>query len=81
MDSTDDFRTYGKKMVDLIADYHDKIRETHVVPDVKPGYLRKLLPEEAPQEPQSWESISDDIHAAILPGMVNWNSPHFHAYV
>ena len=68
-------------MVDMIADYHDNIGNVPVVPNVEPGYLRKLLPEEAPFYPQSWENICEELHEAIIPGIVNWNSPHFHAYV
>lgn len=80
VDSTDDFRKYGKKMVDLIADYHDNIRNLHVVPEIEPGYLSKILPNEAPETPESWESIEKDFHDAILPGVTHWNSPNFYAY-
>ena len=36
-------------MVEYIADYLENIRERRVFPDVKPGYLRELLPDHAPQ--------------------------------
>jgi histidine decarboxylase len=39
----------GKEMVDYIADYLENIRDRRVFPDVKPGYLRELLPHHAPQ--------------------------------
>ena len=39
----------GKEMVDYIADYLENIRDRRVFPEVKPGYLRELLPEAAPQ--------------------------------
>ena len=66
-------------MVDLIADYHDNIKNLPVVPDVEPGYLSKLLPDEAPKLPESWDSIEKDFFNAILPGVTHWNSPNFHA--
>ena len=66
-------------MVDMIADYHDNIKNLHVVPDVKPGYITNILPEEAPQFPESWESIEKDFQNAILPGVTHWNSPNFYA--
>lgn len=78
IDSTDDFRKYGKMLVDLIADYHDNIRDYKVIPDVQPGYLEKLLPNEAPNEPESWESVIEDFQKAILPGTTTWLSPNFH---
>ena len=64
----------------MIADYHDKTREFPVLPDVRPGYLSKLLPTEAPDHPESWESICKDFDTAILPGMTHFNSPNFYAY-
>ena len=42
----------GKEMVDYIANYLENIRERRVFPDVKPGYLRELLPDHAPQVEQ-----------------------------
>merc|ERR1719450_426390 len=74
------FRKHGKEMIDLIADYHENIRSFPAVPDVKPGYMRELLPKEAPQHPETWQSVIEDINKAILPGLTHWHSPHFHAY-
>ncbi|XP_066930390.1 aromatic-L-amino-acid decarboxylase-like [Clytia hemisphaerica] len=80
INTNDDFRKFGKKMVDLIADYHENVPNMPVLPDVKPGYLAKLLPDEAPKEPEPWESICEDFKKAIVPGITPWNSPNFHAY-
>ena len=74
------FRLIGKEMVDYIADYLENIRDRHVFPAVQPGYMRNLLPEEAPDQPEEWESIFNDIERVIMPGVVNWQSPHMHAY-
>ncbi|XP_069766656.1 histidine decarboxylase [Narcine bancroftii] len=70
----------GKELVDYIAEYLSTIRQRRVYPDVKPGYLRTLLPPSAPQEPENWSSIFSDIEKLIMPGMVHWQSPHMHAY-
>ena len=43
MDS-EQFRKYGKEMVDYIADYYDNIRQRPVIHNVSPGYLPLLLP-------------------------------------
>ena len=37
-------------MVDYIADYLENIRDRRVFPDVKPGYLREMLPDVAPNQ-------------------------------
>ncbi len=43
MTSSDEFREFGKAMIDYVADYLDNIRDRRVVPDVKPGYIRHVL--------------------------------------
>lgn len=51
-----------------------------VLPSVEPGYLCKLLPTEAPEEPENWKDVMEDLKKFILPGITHWNSPNFHAY-
>ena len=51
-----------------------------VLPTVKPGYLRPLIPEEAPEDPENWENVMNDIERVIMPGVTHWHSPQFHAY-
>ncbi|XP_043530521.1 histidine decarboxylase [Chiloscyllium plagiosum] len=76
----EEYRRHGKELVDYIAKYLSTVRERHVSPDVKPGYMRDLLPDRAPQEGESWSSIFEDIERVIMPGVVHWQSPHMHAY-
>lgn len=40
-----------------------------VLPDVEPGYLRPLIPSEAPQTPDSWQDVMADIERVIMPGV------------
>ncbi|KAJ8343595.1 hypothetical protein SKAU_G00309240 [Synaphobranchus kaupii] len=42
--------------------------------------MRKLLPDNAPVEPENWDTIFNDIEKIIMPGVVHWQSPHMHAY-
>ena len=79
MDSKE-FRIRGKEMIDLVADYLDGIENRSVLPKVKPGYLKELIPTEAPEEPDKWEDLVNDIERVIMPGVTHWHSPHFHAY-
>ncbi|XP_006831723.1 PREDICTED: histidine decarboxylase isoform X2 [Chrysochloris asiatica] len=76
----EEYRERGKQMVDYICQYLSTVRERQVTPDVQPGYLRAQLPESAPEEPDSWDSIFGDIERIIMPGVVHWQSPHMHAY-
>ncbi|XP_004687864.1 PREDICTED: histidine decarboxylase isoform X2 [Condylura cristata] len=76
----EEYRERGKQMVDYICQYLSTVRERRVTPDVQPGYLRAQLPERAPEDPDSWDSIFGDIERIIMPGVVHWQSPHMHAY-
>lgn len=75
-----EFKERGKEMVDYIVKYLDTLGERRVTPSVEPGYLRDLLPEEAPYEPESWDSIMADVESKIMPGVTHWQHPRFHAY-
>uniref|UniRef100_A0A8D1NGM5 Aromatic-L-amino-acid decarboxylase n=1 Tax=Sus scrofa TaxID=9823 RepID=A0A8D1NGM5_PIG len=63
-----DFRRRGKEMVDYMADYLEGIEGRQVYPDVQPGYLRPLIPATAPQEPDTFEDILQDVEKIIMPG-------------
>uniref|UniRef100_A0A8D2D9A5 Aromatic-L-amino-acid decarboxylase n=1 Tax=Sciurus vulgaris TaxID=55149 RepID=A0A8D2D9A5_SCIVU len=63
-----EFRRRGKEMVDYVADYLEGIEGRPVYPDVEPGYLRPLIPTAAPQEPEAFEDIINDIEKIIMPG-------------
>ncbi|XP_022920879.1 tyrosine decarboxylase-like [Onthophagus taurus] len=76
----EDFRIYGKQMVDYICKYLGDLEEKRVTSNVEPGYLTKLLPNEAPFDPEDWEQIKADIDSKIMPGITHWQHPHFHAY-
>uniref|UniRef100_A0A8D1D4I0 Aromatic-L-amino-acid decarboxylase n=2 Tax=Sus scrofa TaxID=9823 RepID=A0A8D1D4I0_PIG len=75
-----DFRRRGKEMVDYMADYLEGIEGRQVYPDVQPGYLRPLIPATAPQEPDTFEDILQDVEKIIMPGVTHWHSPYFFAY-
>lgn len=64
-----EFRRAGRQMIDFVADYLENIRQRPVLPDVEPGYLGKLLPDEAPEQGQAWDSIFPDIEKFIMPGV------------
>lgn len=64
-----EFRKKGREMVDYIADYLENISERRVLPEVKPGYLRDLLPNRAPKTPEPWTDVMADIERTIMPGV------------
>ena len=79
MDS-DQFREIGKQMIDYCADYMDNIRSRPVRGDVKPGYVQRLVPDNAPSEPESFENVIKDIEPIIMPGMTHWHHPNFYGF-
>jgi len=44
----DEFRRYGRAVVDWIADYYARIESLPVLSQVKPGQVRESLPGSAP---------------------------------
>ncbi|KAI3787862.1 hypothetical protein L2E82_00347 [Cichorium intybus] len=73
-------REHGHKMVDFIADYYKCIETFPVLSQVEPGYLRKLLPDSAPVQPESLQAVLQDVQTKILPGVTHWQSPDYFAY-
>nr|BDD85279.1 tyrosine decarboxylase 1 [Ischnura senegalensis] len=75
------FRSAGKEMVDYICEYMESLgTKRRVTPSVEPGYLRPLLPTEAPEKPETWTDIMHDVETKIMPGVTHWQHPRFHAY-
>ncbi|KAL0702968.1 hypothetical protein Bca4012_059090 [Brassica carinata] len=78
--NSEQLREYGHRMVDFIADYYKTIETFPVLSQVQPGYLHNLLPESAPDQPETLEQVLDDVKEKILPGVTHWQSPTFFAY-
>ena len=51
-----------------------------MTPDVEPGYLREILPRDAPFHGENWNDIFKDFETKIMPGITHWQHPKFHAY-
>ncbi|KAL8596760.1 hypothetical protein ACOMHN_053856 [Nucella lapillus] len=67
MDS-ESFKKHGVELLQYVTSYRDNIRARPVFPDVKPGFLRELVGDRAPDHPQSWEDVFQDIEKVIMPG-------------
>ncbi|KAJ7570760.1 hypothetical protein O6H91_01G133900 [Diphasiastrum complanatum] len=76
----DEFRATAHRMVDFIADYYRDIETFPVRSQVKPGYLKQLLPETAPEDPEGLDDVLTDVQCNIIPGLTHWQSPNFFAY-
>ncbi|KAK1359038.1 Tyrosine decarboxylase [Heracleum sosnowskyi] len=76
----EEFRRQGHLMIDFLADYYGKVENYPVRSQVSPGYLGEILPESAPYNPESLETILQDVQTKIIPGITHWQSPNFFAY-
>lgn len=79
MDSNQ-FRQAAHAAVEEIIQYYEDISSRRVLSDVSPGYLRDLIPSEAPRNPEPWSAIQPDIERVIMPGLTHWQSPNFMAF-
>ncbi|KAJ5774885.1 3-beta hydroxysteroid dehydrogenase/isomerase [Penicillium paradoxum] len=76
----DQFKTAAHSAIDDILNYFDTVPERRVLPAIEPGYLRPLIPENPPDEPEEWSKIQEDVDTKIKPGLTHWQSPNFMAY-
>jgi aromatic-L-amino-acid decarboxylase len=76
----EEFRKYGREVVDWIADYYEHIESYPVLSQAQPGQIRQSLPADPPEHGEPFESILKDMNTKILPGVTHWQSPNFFAY-
>ena len=64
------FTKYGTELLDYYVNYTEKtVLEHRPYPDVQPGFLKGLLPAEAPEVPDNWEHIMEDVDNIIMKGV------------
>ncbi len=70
--SPEEFRRYGRQVVDWVADYYENLESLPVLSRSKPGQIRASLPDHPPQNSEAFESILKDVTDLILPGVTHW---------
>ena len=80
MTSIEEFRKFGKQMIDYVADYMQTVSERDVLPDVQPGFLQDVIPSDAPENPQTFTEIMEDVEKYIIPGITHWRHPMMNAF-
>ena len=78
--SAEEFRRYGHRVVDWIADYLSHPEQYPVVSKARPGDIKNTLPLAAPATGESMEEILSDLERVVVPGVTHWNHPCFFAY-
>jgi aromatic-L-amino-acid/L-tryptophan decarboxylase len=74
------FRREAHRIADWIADYFASPERFPVLSQVRPGDVRKALPDAAPDRGEPFDAIFADFERVILPGITHWNHPGFFAY-
>lgn len=82
--SAEEFRRAGHYLVDWIADHFARIHQdassVAVLPDVQPGEIRAVLPDEPPLNKEPIGALIADLDRVVMKGMTQWNHPNFFAY-
>lgn len=76
----EEFRRHAHALVDWVADYLETVEERPVVSAVDPGEVRAGLPARAPEHPESFDTIREDLDRVIMPGITHWQHPGWFAY-
>jgi aromatic-L-amino-acid decarboxylase len=78
--SADDFRRYGREVVEWIADYFETVERRPVLAQVQPDELIARLPASPPAGGESMDAILADVDGLIAPALTHWSHPSFFAY-
>jgi aromatic-L-amino-acid decarboxylase len=76
----EEFRRYGREVIDWIADYYERIESLPVLSQVSPGDVRRGLPERPPEQGEPFEAVLRDLDDIVLPGITHWQHPSFFGF-
>ncbi|TDD96106.1 aspartate aminotransferase family protein [Actinomadura rubrisoli] len=76
----EEFRRYGRQVVDWIADYQEKIESYPVLSRARPGEVLASLPAHPPERGEGFEAVLADLDRVVMPGITHWQHPGFFAY-
>jgi aromatic-L-amino-acid/L-tryptophan decarboxylase len=76
----EEFRKFGYRVVDWIADYRSRVSELPVRARVAPREVKGRLPSDPPDQPEPFDQIFRDLDEIVLPGLTHWQHPRFFGY-
>ncbi|WP_308166557.1 MULTISPECIES: aminotransferase class I/II-fold pyridoxal phosphate-dependent enzyme [Actinomadura] len=76
----EEFRRYGRQVVDWIADYQEKVESYPVLSRAEPGDVLADLPAHPPERGEGFEAVLADLDRVVMPGITHWQHPAFFAY-
>lgn len=78
--SAEDFRRHGRELIDWIADYWETVEDRRIAPQVEPGDIRDRMPDQAPEQPEPFDRVLEDLDRVVMDGLTHWQSPGWFAY-
>lgn len=78
--SPEEFRAYGHKLIDWLADLQARRHERPVQAQVKPGEIAALLPREPPEEAEPMAALLADLDRVVMPGVTEWQHKRFFGF-
>ncbi len=78
--SPDEFRAFGHRMIDWIADYRTTLEDRPVMARTSPGEIKSRLPASPPEMPEDFGEVFNDLERVIMPGLSLWQHPGFFGY-
>jgi aromatic-L-amino-acid decarboxylase len=76
----EEFRAFGHRLIDWIADYRAGTTSRPVMSTVEPGSIRAQLPKAPPESPESLDAVLRDVEEIVVPGLSHWQHPRFFGY-
>lgn len=78
--SPEEFRAFGHRLIDWLADHHAKLHEGRVEPPVKPGEIKALVPKAPPEKAESTAALLADLDRVVVPGLTEWQHKRFFGF-
>jgi aromatic-L-amino-acid/L-tryptophan decarboxylase len=75
-----DLRADGAAALEWAARYLERVGDLPVLAQVAPGEIRAKLPPTAPEEPEPFSAVLNDLDEILLPGVTHWQHPRYFAY-
>jgi aromatic-L-amino-acid decarboxylase len=76
----EEFRRFGHRLIDWLADYHEGMADRPVMAKTRPGEIRDALPTAPPDKPEDFADVITDLDRFVLPGLSHWQHPRFFGY-